>query len=458
MKRRAFLSTSLLAGMTPRVLAENEPLTPESPGYDKARQLFNSDLSLRPAFILPCRNERQVAEAIGFANEKDLPVAVKSGGHSFAGFSMNEGGVVIDLSICSQKVYLPQSQRLHAGPGAKLGTLYDVLLPHGRLLPAGSCAGVGLGGLTLGGGYGLFARQYGLTCDHLQRVRMIDGRGQVIDSEDDPDLLWACRGGGNGNFGVVTSMEFMTRPAPRVLGAQRFSASVSTPARAVELMAVWFEMAATLAEPIFSAFILNGKKVTILLTSSYATSGPAFQRAVGSLRKAGFASRGAANSPLARALKRYYGRPGPLPFSNCSGGYYRGMEDLEGVAMQLAAKVAANPGLIFQVNTLGGAIARGPESAYPHRALPFLGEIQSYWNRASQRNKLVGAVKELRVAISEAGVKAHYRNYPDLTLENWEESYYGDSYRKLQGLKIRYDPHDRIRHPQSVRLEEGVLP
>jgi FAD/FMN-containing dehydrogenase len=85
-KRRAFLSTSLLAGMTPRVLAENEPLTPESPGYDKARQLFNSDLSLRPAFILPCRNERQVAEAIGFANEKDLPVAVKSGGHSFAGF------------------------------------------------------------------------------------------------------------------------------------------------------------------------------------------------------------------------------------------------------------------------------------------------------------------------------------------------------------------------------------
>lgn len=90
--------------------------------------------------------------------------------------------------------------------------------------------------------------------------------------------------------------------------------------------------------------------------------------------------------------------------------------------------------------------------------MPFLGEIQSYWNRASQRNKLVGAVKELRVAISEAGVKAHYRNYPDLTLENWEESYYGDSYRKLQGLKIRYDPHDRIRHPQSVRLEEGVLP
>lgn len=448
----------MLSGLAPRGSAALGRITPESRGYDRARQLFNSDLDHRPAFIIPCRTEGQVAEAIAFANEKNLPVAVKSGGHSFTGFSMNTGGVVIDLAACAQKAYLPETERFHAGPGAKLGSLYDVLLPHGRLLPAGSCGGVGLGGLCLGGGYGLFARQFGLTCDHLQRVRMVDGRGDVIDSNDDPDLLWACRGGGNGNFGVVTSMEFITRPAPDRLGAQRFTKSVSTPARVVALMKAWFEMAGELAEPIFSAFVLNGKQVSILLTSTFATSGPAFQKAVRALRAAGCASKGPANSPIARALKRYYGRPGPLPFYNTSGGYYRGMQDLEAVASSIARTVATNPGLIFQVNTLGGAIARGPDSAYPHRALPFLGEIQAYWTRGSQRDKLVAAAKQMRITIDGGGVSAHYRNYPDLTLKNWEEAYYGAAYRKLQGLKIRYDPHDRLRHPQSVRLEEGARP
>lgn len=446
-KRRQFVVTSLVAGLPFISRSEARYLEPGDEEFDESRKLFNSDLSPIPAFIAGCRSEAEVAAAIGFAREKGIAVSIKSGGHCFLGTSMSEGSLVVDLSKMSQRVYLPKTGRLVAGPGVKLGQLYDHLLPHGRILPAGSCSGVGLGGLTLGGGYGLFARQWGLTCDHLVRVRMVDGRGQVVDSGDDPDLLWAFRGGGNGNFGVVISMEFETRPAPKTLGAQRFIATGLRAPRARQMMKDWFQMAGELPDPIFSAFVFNGTQISVLLTSSYATSGRSFQKAAGSLAKAGFTPKLPTNSKIAKALTRYYGEAGPLPFYNVSGGYYRGYEDLEGSAELIAERVIGTPGLIFQVNTLGGAITRGPESAYPHREFPFMGEIQAYWSKASQRDRLIGTVTELRQGI---GAKAHYRNYPDITLEDYRAAYYGAALPRLQELKKRYDPENVIRHAQSV--------
>ena len=447
MKRRQFVATTLVAGFPFISRAGAGYLEPGEKGYDEARALFNSDLSPKPAYIAGCRTEDEVVAAMRFGREKGLAVSIKSGGHCFLGTSMSEGSLVVDLSKMSQRVYLPKTKRLVAGPGVKLGQLYDHLLPQGRILPAGSCSGVGLGGLTLGGGYGLFARQWGLTCDHLVRVRMVDGKGQFVDSEDDPDLLWACRGGGNGNFGVVTSMEFETRPAPKTLGAQRFIATRLNAPRARQLMKDWFEMAGELADAIFSAFVFNGTQISVLLTSSYSTSGRSFQKAADFLKNAGFTPKLATNSKIAKALTRYYGQPGPLPFYNVSGGYYRGHEDLEAASEVIADRVTGTPGLIFQVNTLGGAIARGPDSAYPHREFPFMGEIQAYWSKASQRDDLVAAVTELRKAI---GSKAHYRNYPDITLENYKEAYFGKALPRLQELKKRYDPDNLIRHVQSL--------
>lgn len=439
----------MLAGFPFISRAEEGYLKAGDAGYEESRRIFNSDLSASPRYVARCRSEEEVVKAVGFARGEGLPVAIKSGGHCFIGSCLNDGGLVIDLAGLSQKVYLPETNRLVAGPGVKLGALYDLLLPQGRLLPAGSCAGVGLGGLALGGGYGLFAREYGLTCDHLTRVKMVDGSGAVIDSDEDGDLLWACRGGGNGNFGVVTSMEFETREARATFGAQRFVATGLSAAKAVGLMEGWFEVAKGLAEPIFSAFVFNGRQITVLLTTSYRTTGPSFQEAVGALKKVGFTAKGATNSPTGRALKRYYGRPGPLPFYNVSGGYYRGFGEVAHCAAMVAEKVISTPGLIFQINTLGGAIARGPESAYAHREFPFLGEIQGYWEEERRRDGLVAAVTEVREAI---GAEAQYRNYPDITLENPQEAYYGEAYGRLQTLKARYDAENVIRHAQSVSL------
>ena len=136
-----------------------------------------------------------------------------------------------------------------------------------------------------------------------------------------------------------------------------------------------------------------------------------------------------------------------MPFYNVSGGFYHGFDDLGGSSDLIAERVIGTPGLIFQVNTLGGAITRGPDSAYPHREFPLMGEIQAYWSKGSQRDRLVGAVTELRKRI---GAKAHYRNYPDITLKDYRAAYYGASLPKLQELKKRYDPDNVIRHAQSV--------
>lgn len=426
--------------------------TPGQRGYETARRPFNSDITLTPGLIAACENDAQVATAVRRARAEGLPIAVKSRGHSFEGFSLNEGGLVIELSRISQPL-LTADDRFVSGPGITLGDVYSFLLPKGRLLPAGSCSGVGLGGLTLGGGYGLFARQFGLTCDHLERVRLVDGLGRIVDSDEDPDLLWACQGGGNGNFGAITSMEFRTVAAPELLSAQRFKAGPLTVKETVRKTAHWFEMAGNLPDPIFSAFVVNGKQITVLLTSTSPHTGPAFQGAVSALQAAGFAGNGPTRGPLREAIRRYDGVQSPLPFRNFCGGMADGFGEYAPALPAVFAEVQRS-GLIIQFNTLGGAISRNGGGAYPHRERQFLSEVQAYWEAASQRAAKVAGAEKVRELLA-AEISAHYRNYPSVNFPNWEEAYYGGNYAKLQELKQRYDPEDLFRHPQSVRLPGG---
>jgi FAD/FMN-containing dehydrogenase len=423
---------------------------PGQRGYETARQPFNSDIALQPALIAACENDNEVVAAVERARSEGLPISVKSRGHSFEGFSLNDGGLVIELSRISQP-RLTADHRFLSGTGIKLGDVYRFLLPKGRLLPAGSCSGVGLGGLTLGGGYGLFARQHGLTCDLLERVRMVDGRGRIIDSRDDPDLLWACRGGGNGNFGAITAMEFRTVEASAQLSAQRFIARTDTVREAEQKAAHWFTMAEQLPDPIFSALVINGKAITVLLTSTFSFSGPAFQNAASALRSAGFSSKGASRSATQTAIQRYYGRQEPLPFRNFCGGLADSHADYAPALPAVLEEVHRHSGLIAQFNTLGGMISRAASGAYPHRERQFLCEVQAYWESSAQRERLITGVSKIREHLAQH-ISAHYRNYPSIDFPAWERAYYGDNYAKLQQLKLRYDPENLFRHPQSVRL------
>ena len=427
-----------------------------SAGYNTGRVTFNSRFSRKPAIVAACETESGVQSAIRHARKLDLPVAVKSGGHSFEAFCVNDGGLSIDLTGMKQMRYEPKSDVFSVGPGAKLREVTEFLLGRGRLLPAGSCGGVGIGGLTLGGGYGLFAREFGLTCDHLIGARMVDGAGEVHDTSGGKDggLLRALRGGGNGNFGVVTELRFKTQVAPPQLHAIRYKYHGLEAEVVIQRLRAWFSATQEFDRQTFGAFVLNGRSLTLLVTTT-SRKGWAGAEAVLTkfLPKPSGKNRSVATSELGKAVKRYEGRPNPLPFRNASAGYYRKFEDIAAALPEVVDLVARNQGAMFQINTLGGKIAE-PEvaSSYVHRDYGYLGEVQAYWSKPDREASLLATVAKIQAALKKAGITAHYRNYPDASFEDPLVAYYGEkTLGFLEMLKREYDPENVIRHAQSVK-------
>lgn len=467
-KRRSFLKWSSLALLSPlapitslaraqAVAVKPSVALPGSEPYRLACTLFNSRLKPKPAAVKRCLNEADIVAGIQWAIEQKKSVSIKSGGHCFEGFCMSDESLALDLSEMKSMSLDPKTQEFLVAPGAKLRQINEYLLARGRILPAGSCAGVGIGGLTLGGGYGLLARQFGLTCDQLIGLRMIDASGKTHEVAGDSPLLKACRGGGNGNFGVITQFRFRTQAAPTHLYRRRFKAAKLSPTQVKKLLQTWFTATQSLPNDAFSAFVLNGTSLTILLTHTLLRSRDRIDAAMRPLEKL-VDSTSRYFAPLyPTAIQTYYGRSGPLPFKNACAGMLQGFAELEKIAESLASKVAATSGVIWQVNTLGGAI-QNPEfaraSVFPHRDCPYMSEIQGYWEQPTRESKVIQAVDAIQDLLAKHGIKRHYCNYPDLRFDHPQQAYYGDL-TFLTEIKRQYDPGDLFRHAQSIRLSEA---
>lgn len=419
------------------------------------RRGHNKRIEKFPAYIALCSSTTGVAQAMKFAKENKLPVAVKSGGHSMEGFSCNNDGLVINLSKVNSIEWLDE-EHIKVGPGCTLAMLNAELLPKHRQLPAGSCGGVAIGGLTLGGGYGMFSRKLGLTCDSLTEVTMVDGEGNIHSSADDADLLWACRGGGAGNFGVITEMKFKTWPAAPHLIAHRFRKFKCSVDEAVLRLEKWFDLSVQLPEHCFSGFVLNGKTVFILLT----IAGEETEEVKKIFKEfeafSDKVSKGEAKS-LPESLTGFYGIQYPIHYKNASVGFYKGFDDVKSFIADAFDKVQTTPGMIYAVNTLGGKIKDAEaekKSAFAHRQFNFISELQSYWKEEKQEEKILKTFAETRELFISNGIRAEYINYPDVNFPEWEQAYYGQNYERLQEIKRKYDAGDRVRHEQSVRLEE----
>ena len=233
--RRALVASGVLAssGMaaevsrpaaTARIRTQSAASLPEStiwpsdPAYEEARRTFNLRLSRYPVAITYCPTPDDVSRSILWSRQNDVPLSIRSGGHGYEGYAVLDDALVIDLSEMNQiEVDLEQGTAT-VGAGVRLIDLYRRLWDYGMTVPAGTCPGVGIAGLTLGGGIGFLSRQFGLTCDNLLSVELVAADGSLVRTSRDeqPDLFWALRGGGGGNFGVVTSFTFLLTPIAEV--------------------------------------------------------------------------------------------------------------------------------------------------------------------------------------------------------------------------------------------------
>ncbi len=449
-------SLEAVAGTLPHTDGNVRFLLRDDADYLKHRSVFNKRITVMPKVIALCANESGVQAATTYAQIAALPIAIKSGGHSFEGYSTNEDGMMVDMSGMKGLKYLRANQHVVVQPGVRLGRMARYLHQYGRLVPTGSCAGVGVTGLTLGGGYGFFARELGLTCDSLQRVRMIDGTGKIQDSAYNAELLWACKGGGNGSFGIVTELEFRTHAAPILFNSYRFKYSDLTSERIFELAKRWFELMAGLPNTAYSAWVLYGNDLSILVTDSAPVETPKLIGILGELKSHASTVLAPRKDAFLRGIQNYQGWVSPVYFKNVSAGYYHGFKDVQAMLPEICKKMLkAKVSTVLQINTLGGEIANPifeSLAAYPHRAFGFLGEFQTYYQHEAQGVHAEQLVRGVQGILRAGGIKAHYANYPDVELPDWESAYYGENYGRLQKLKRKLDPQNLIRHPQSVRL------
>ena len=204
------MTAAVIRDLTALRAATTGPVfVPGDDGYEQARRIWNGDIDRRPAVVARCSGPGDIAVALAYARDQGLEVAVRGGGHGYWGAAVPERGLMIDLSALDTVTVDPAARRARCGGGASLAQLDAATQQHGLAVPAGTVSHTGVGGLTLGGGFGWLTPLYGLSIDNLESCQVVlaDGRCVRASATEHPDLFWALRGGG-GNFGVVTEFEF----------------------------------------------------------------------------------------------------------------------------------------------------------------------------------------------------------------------------------------------------------
>ena len=444
-------------------------LLPGADGYAAAAPVFNAAYdATMPQAVVRCASASDVALVLGFARRNKLAVTPRSGGHGYTGDSATTG-VVIDVG--DMAFISVGNGTATIGAGAKLVDIYDQLSSQGVCIPSGTCPTIGIAGITQGGGIGMVDRAYGLTCDSLVSAQVVLADGSVIDCDagTHADLFWALRGGGGGNFGIVTSLTFATFATQDVVS---FGATFAW-ADAAAVIAAWQSWPQALPDALWAGLVLDATpsaKVYGLFLGSQADFTPLWTQFLVATGATPTAQHVQPESFHDAMLAPCYGKTvsqchlaretsdGLVPrttFAATSDFFDTALPAAGIQALLDAVSAQQAAGLMVIMDLMGGAIARvAPDAtAFVHRGALFSAQ---YYVQApvGVADAVVaqarGAVSGARAAMAAWSSGEAYQNYLDPNLADWQSAYYGANYARLVQVKAAYDPAQVFRPAQGI--------
>ena len=446
-----------------RTSLKGQLVLPGDGDYDEVRAVWNGMIDRRPALIARCQDADDVVSAVNFARHQDLRVSVRCGGHSVAGKSVCDDGLMIDLSQMNTVTVDPEARTARVDGGGMLGNLDAAAQKFGLATTAGMVSETGVGGLTLGGGVGYLARRFGLTSDNLLGADVVTAAGDRIraSATENPDLFWALRGGG-GNFGIVTTFEFrLHRVGPEVLVGQAFFPLEAT----AEVLRFYrdsmsdapdelgsYALAVTVppVEPFPEEY--QGKPA-IAIVSCYS----------GDLEegKAVLAPLEAFGDPILRFVQ-------PMPYTALQQAFNEGapngqryywkasfQRELSDEAIDtFAAHLTSLPGpfSIVGFEPMGGAINRvgATDTAFPHRGAEFTLGIWSGWADPADDEAAIAWTRQLHEAMAPFSTGGVYSNYMDGDDDGRAVAAFADNLERLKVIKAKYDPENFFNANQNI--------
>jgi FAD/FMN-containing dehydrogenase len=453
----------------PTVLAERltgHIIAPGHPQYEEARTVWNGMIDKRPALIVRCADADDVATAVRFAREREMPLAVRGGGHNVAGTATCDGGLVVDLSAMRGVRIDDSGRTVHAQGGATWADVDEVTAPLGLATTGGVVSETGVAGLALNGGVSHQRRRDGMTVDNLVSAEVVlaDGRQVRASADENADLFWALRGGG-GNFGVVTSFELRVHD----LGPEVFALNVAYPIEdARRVLTGWRDAVAGAPDELSTAGLIWSLPVVDELPESlrsrpyvgvagmWAGDPAEGERATRALRELA--------TPLVdmSAPVEYLDFQRSLdPFFPAGRRYYWKALYLDGLpdaaidaTVERSERRPSNDTLVI-IRHCGGAIARvgADETAFGDRGSEWMLSIDSTWHDPADDATNVGYTRAFWDAMAPFSNGQTYFNFPGLLEDGDAEvrASYGENHARLARVKAAYDPDNRFQLNQNIR-------
>lgn len=452
LQERGISVTKLRTAIAGRVIL------PEDAGYNAGRAVFYGGFDRRPALIVRPANATDVAYIVSLARESGMELAVRGGGHSNAGHSVTEGGIVLDLRDMHAMEIDAAGRTAWAEAGMTAGEYTAAAAKYGLATGFGDTGSVGIGGLTLGGGVGYLVRKHGLTIDSLLEVELVTADGQLlrVDEERHPDLFWALRGGG-GNFGVATRFKFRLHPVDTVVGGMlilpaspdNIAAFIAAAEAAPEEMSTIANIMPAPPMP-FLPEAYHGKLI-ILAMLVYAGEVSAGERAVAPFR--------ALAKPIADFLK-------PMPYPEIyppdEEGYHptavahtmfidRVDQHLAGTIYSYLQESDAAV-RVAQLRVLGGAMARVPvdATAFAHRQSRIMANLAAFYDGPEDQAVRKAWVEEFAAALDQGYAGAYVNFLGDEGEQRIRAAYPGTTWDRLAAIKADYDPANLFSLNQNV--------